>query len=51
MAERVRAHYASLWNTDVPEARRRIEKRLPPGRYVEPVEVADMTAYLAILAS
>ncbi len=46
MAERVRAHYASIWGTDISEARRRIEERVPLGRYIEPDEVAAMVAYL-----
>jgi ketoreductase len=47
MAERVREHYARLWGTDVAEARRRVEERVPIGRYVTPDEVAAMVAYLA----
>jgi ketoreductase len=46
MAERVRAHYASIWKTDGAETRRRIEDRVPLGRYVEPEEVAAMVGYL-----
>jgi ketoreductase len=46
MAERVRAHYATIWGTDVAETRRRIEDRVPLGRYIEPNEVAAMVAYL-----
>ncbi|MBS9438215.1 SDR family oxidoreductase [Photorhabdus noenieputensis] len=47
MAERVREHYAKIWGTDVAEAKRRVEERVPIGRYVEPNEVAEMVAYLA----
>ncbi|MFI5782448.1 SDR family NAD(P)-dependent oxidoreductase [Nocardia sp. NPDC051570] len=47
MAERVREHYASIWGTTVDEARRRIEERVPLGRYIAPDEVAAMVSYLA----
>lgn len=47
MAERVRHHYARLWDTDEAEARRRIEERVPIGRYIEPDEVSAMVAYVA----
>ncbi|ATL66254.1 SDR family NAD(P)-dependent oxidoreductase [Nocardia terpenica] len=47
MAERVREHYASIWGTSVDEARRRIEERVPLGRYIAPDEVAAMVSYLA----
>lgn len=47
MAQRVRTHYAGLWNTDEQETRRRIEARVPIGRYIEPDEVAAMVSYLA----
>lgn len=47
MAERVRQHYARLWGTDASEARRRVEDRVPLGRYIEPFEVAAMVSYLA----
>ena len=47
MAERVRQHYAAIWNTDVAEAKRRIEERIPIGRYIASEEVAAMVAYLA----
>ena len=47
MAERVRAHYARLWGVDEVETRRRIEERVPIGRYIEPDEVSAMVAYLA----
>jgi ketoreductase len=46
MAERVRHHYAAIWKTDVAEAKRRIEERVPIGRYIEPDEVAAMVGYL-----
>ena len=47
MAERVRHHYAQLWGTDEAETRRRIEDRVPIGRYIEPEEVSAMVAYVA----
>jgi len=46
MAERVREHYAKIWNTDVTEAKRRIEERVPIGRYIASEEVAAMVGYL-----
>jgi ketoreductase len=46
MAAKVRANYARLWNTDVDEVKRRIEARIPIGRYVMPDEVAEMVGYL-----
>jgi ketoreductase len=46
MAERVRQHYAKLWGTDAVETKRRVEERVPLGRYIEPTEVAAMVAYL-----
>lgn len=46
MAERVREHYAAIWNTDVTEAKRRIEERVPIGRYISSEEVAAMVGYL-----
>jgi ketoreductase len=47
MAERVRHNYARLWGVDVEAARKRIEQRVPLGRYIQPDEVAEMVAYLA----
>ncbi len=46
LAERVRNQYAQLWGTDEAEARRRIETRVPIGRYVAADEVAAMVGYL-----
>mgnify|MGYP001821933085 CR=1 FL=1 len=46
MAVKVRQFYANQWGTDVDEAKRRIEERVPLGRYIEPDEVAEMVAYL-----
>jgi ketoreductase len=47
MAERVRAHYAKIWNTNEVETKRRVVERVPIGRYIEPDEVADMVSYLS----
>ncbi|WP_445496219.1 SDR family oxidoreductase [Photorhabdus sp. SF281] len=47
MAVRVREHYAKIWGTDKEETKRRVEERVPIGRYVEPNEVAEMVSYLA----
>ncbi|MGI0119359.1 SDR family NAD(P)-dependent oxidoreductase [Zooshikella sp. RANM57] len=46
MAKQVRTNYARLWQVDEAEAKRRIEERVPIGRYIEPEEVAAMVAYL-----
>jgi ketoreductase len=46
MAQRVRDHYAHIWGTSEQETRRRIEDRVPIGRYIEPAEVAAMVSYL-----
>ncbi|EIV93549.1 3-oxoacyl-ACP reductase FabG [Frankia sp. QA3] len=46
MAERVREHYAGIWEVDEDEAHNRITGRVPIGRYVEPHEVAAMVTYL-----
>jgi ketoreductase len=46
MAERVREHYAAIWDVDEAETHARITARVPIGRYVEPSEVAAMVQYL-----
>ncbi|MDR1387260.1 MAG: SDR family NAD(P)-dependent oxidoreductase [Propionibacteriaceae bacterium] len=46
MAREVRELYAGLWGTDPAETKRRVEERIPIGRYVEPGEVAEMVRYL-----
>jgi ketoreductase len=46
MAERVREHYAGIWNVDEEEVHQRITARVPIGRYVQPSEVAAMVSYL-----
>lgn len=51
MAERVREQYAAIWDTDVAEAKRRIEERVPIGRYIAAEEVAAMVAYLTSIQS
>jgi ketoreductase len=47
MAERVREHYAAIWDVEVDEARRRVEERIPIGRYIMVEEVAAMVSYLS----
>jgi ketoreductase len=47
MAATVRQNYAKLWSVTPEEAKRRIEERVPLGRYIEPGEVASMVIYLA----
>lgn len=47
MAERVREHYAAIWDVEVEEARRRVEERIPIGRYITVEEVAAMVSYLS----
>ncbi|MCH9644186.1 MAG: SDR family NAD(P)-dependent oxidoreductase [Gammaproteobacteria bacterium] len=46
MAERVRKHYAKIWDTTEEDAKQRVEARVPIGRYIEPDEVAGMLSYL-----
>jgi ketoreductase len=46
MAERVREHYAGIWNVSTDEAFDRVTTRVPIGRYVESEEVAGMVDYL-----
>lgn len=47
MAEEVRGNYAKLWNTTSSEVKKRIEDRIPIGRYIAPFEVAAMVAFLS----
>ncbi|MFJ3883257.1 MULTISPECIES: 3-oxoacyl-ACP reductase FabG [unclassified Streptomyces] len=47
MAERVRKHYAQIWDVTEEEAHNRVTTRVPIGRYVEVEEVAAMVGYLA----
>ncbi|WP_437286184.1 SDR family NAD(P)-dependent oxidoreductase [Sorangium sp. So ce406] len=47
LAEKARGSYAKIWGVSVDDAKRRIEQRVPIGRYIEPDEVAEMVAYLA----
>ncbi|MFF4216851.1 MULTISPECIES: SDR family NAD(P)-dependent oxidoreductase [Streptomyces] len=46
MAERVREHYAGIWEVSEQETFDRITNRVPLGRYVETREVAAMVEYL-----
>lgn len=46
MAAQVRTNFARIWDVSEEEARRRIEARVPIGRYIEPDEVAAMVDYL-----
>jgi ketoreductase len=46
MAQKTRDAYAKIWGVSSAEAKDRIEKRVPIGRYVQPEEVAEMVAYL-----
>jgi len=47
LAEKAREGFARVWGVSVPEAKRRIEQRVPIGRYIDPVEVAALIGYLA----
>ena len=47
MAVRVRKHYSEIWGTPEAETKRRIEERVPIGRYIQPNEVAAMVSYIA----
>ena len=47
MAEEVRGNYAKLWNTTSSEVKKRIEDRIPIGRYITPSEVAAMVSFLS----
>ena len=47
LAAEVRANYGRLWGVSTEEAKKRIEARVPLGRYIEPEEVAGMVSYLA----
>lgn len=51
MAERVRLHYGKIWGTDSVETKRRIEARVPIGRYIIPEEVSAMVEYLLLPAA
>ena len=46
MAQRVREHYAGIWDVSLEETHQRITTRVPMGRYVQPEEVAAMVEYL-----
>ncbi|WP_437895477.1 SDR family NAD(P)-dependent oxidoreductase [Sorangium sp. So ce124] len=47
LAEKARGGYAKIWGVSVEDAKKRIEQRVPIGRYIDPSEVAAMVAYLA----
>ncbi|WCE93255.1 SDR family NAD(P)-dependent oxidoreductase [Acidithiobacillus ferriphilus] len=47
MADQVRANYGKLWGVSPEEVKKRIEARIPIGRYIEPEEVAAMVSFLA----
>lgn len=47
LAQKARHGYSRIWKVSAEEAKKRIEERVPIGRYIEPVEVAEMAAYLA----
>ncbi|GLR08429.1 ketoacyl reductase [Mixta theicola] len=47
MAERVREHYAAIWGVEKEVAKRRVEERIPLGRYITADEVAAMVSYIA----
>lgn len=46
MAERVRRHYADMWDITEEEAAEKVTTRVPIGRYVDVEEVAAMVDYL-----
>ncbi|MDC7223786.1 MAG: SDR family NAD(P)-dependent oxidoreductase [Spirochaetales bacterium] len=48
LAEQVRKGYGEHWNCSPEEALKRIENRIPLGRYVRPEEVAEMVAFLCL---
>ncbi|MEH0020312.1 MAG: SDR family NAD(P)-dependent oxidoreductase [Desulfobacter sp.] len=47
LAVKARQGYSRIWQVDEAEAKKRIEARVPIGRYIMPEEVADMVAYVA----
>jgi ketoreductase len=46
MAQKVRAHYADIWDTSEDEVLDRFNAKIPLGRYTDPGEVAGMVDYL-----
>jgi ketoreductase len=46
MAQRVREHYAAIWNVSADEVLERFNAKIPLGRYTEAAEVAGMVDYL-----
>jgi len=47
LAKKAREGYAAAWNVDTEEVLRRMEARIPLGRYVQPDEVAPLAVLLA----
>ncbi len=47
LAQHVRKGFSELWKCSLDEVKRRIEERIPTGRYVSPEEVADMVRFVA----
>jgi ketoreductase len=47
LAVHVRENYSKIWKVSVEDAKKRIEERVPIGRYIVPAEVASMVSYLA----
>lgn len=46
LAAHAREGYARIWKVEVDDAKKRIEQRIPIGRYIEPDEVAELVMYL-----
>lgn len=46
MSSNVRKNYAKIWNVEQDEVKKRIEARIPIGRYIQSDEVAGMVSYL-----
>lgn len=47
LSKKARSNYARIWGVTPEDALKRIEARIPIGRYILPEEVAPMVAYLA----
>jgi ketoreductase len=47
LTEKSREAYAQIWQVDQEEAQRRMEARVPLGRFVQPEEIPPMVLYLA----
>ena len=46
LAEQARYNYSKVWKCSEDEAKRRIETRVPIGRYINPDEIAPLALYL-----